>query len=261
MTSLRATLGAVAALATVGLAACAAPQAPATSATRSPELAAPAEPLETPVLGAEAPSPAEGTAAIPSGEPDPSPTGTHDPPPPSDPQVQASPDPSASADGAPPGSVFRVVGEVADPARDQGIEGPGHADLRRITIEDDGERLRVRVEVREPFPTPLADGEVIGIGVDLLDHGDGESAYQLFADGGADGWLAYLQTPDGFVSYPGEFRVGGAVVEFVVPWNAIGSPARGPFGGFLDWSRARLLSNAAAGDRAPDGGTAGFDRT
>jgi hypothetical protein len=101
---------------------------------------------------------------------------------------------------------------------------------------------------------------VLWLGIDLLEGADGESAYQVFVDGGSDGWRAYLQTPEGFVSYPGSFGIGGDRIELRVPWEALGDPAGGPVDAFLDWSRARPLLNAASRDRAPDRGSARFRR-
>ena len=243
------------------VASCRAPLPPeAASPTRAPELAASAEAF-TPSERPPASDPGETSAPATPG------TAANDPP--ERPPTEAAPRPSPEAptteqpEAEEPGdrpSSFRVVGTIDDPARDQGLEGPGYADIRRITVEDDRRRVRVRVEVGSDLPLPPEDGEVIGLGVDLLENEEGESVYQLFADGGGDGWLAYLQTPRGFVEYPGEFRVGGNVVEFVIPWEAIGSPTRGSFSGFLDWSRRRPVANAVANDRAPDSGNGSFER-
>lgn len=248
----------------LALVSCKAPLPPeAASPTRAPELAASAEAFTPSEPTSTAPTDERTSTEPPPGDP----PGTPSAPPP---QTSSAP-PMSPAEVPTPGTAgttdperrpaaFRIVGSIEDPAGDQGLEGPDHADIRRVTVEDDGRRARIRVEVAATLPTPPDDPEVIGLGVDLLEQDSGESAYQLFADGGSDGWFAYLQTPEGFVEYPGQFRVGGAVVEFVIPWEAIGSPTRGPFSGFLDWSRERPVANAAASDRAPDSGDASFDR-
>lgn len=157
---------------------------------------------------------------------------------------------------------WRAIGGVADRDGDHGVQGPDHADLVEVAFADDGQRLRVRVDLAADVPARLEDGEVVGLGVDLLRDSDGESRYQLFADGGSDGWRAWLQTPDGFVPYPGTFAIGGRRVEFTVPWSAIGDPASGPARVFLDWSGPGLagVTRAASEDRAPDDGDLTFTR-
>lgn len=240
---------------------CRAPLPPeAASPTRAPELAASAEAF-TPSASPSASAPGETSDpatpnTVATSAPEPSPTEEATPVSAEEPTAEPSDDEET---GAQP-SAFRVIGTLDDPARDHGLEGPRYADIRRITMEDDRRRVRIRVEVGADLPVPPEDGEVIGLGVDLLEDEEGESRYQLFADGGGDGWFAYLQTPRGFVEFPGEFRVGGTVLEFVIPWDSIGSPARGPFSGFLDWSRERPVANAVASDRAPDSGDGSFDR-
>ncbi len=248
--------------------ACAAPERPVASPTRAPTLGVAATIVESPPPPGSMPATSTPTPPAPT---PPAPTGA----------ATASPDRStpttagrttpttagAASSGplppspSPPLPRFRTVGAASDAARDQGLEAPAYADLRRVTIEDDGEHARATLEVGGPLPTSPADGEVIGIGVDLLRRDGGESTYQLYADGGADGWFAYLQTPDGFVAYPGSLRVDGATITFVVPWRAVGTPLDGPFRGFVDWSRTRPIRNAAAEDRAPDATDATFDRS
>ncbi|MFP5310130.1 MAG: hypothetical protein ACLGIR_11210 [Actinomycetes bacterium] len=170
-------------------------------------------------------------------------------------------DGGAAAGSAPPAPrAPRRLAVLDDPAGDQGLEGPGHADLRRVELLDEGAVLRVVVTVGAALPSTPAQGEVIGLGVDLLAAGDGESAYQLFVDGGSDGWRAYLQTPRGFVDFPGTFALGGTRIEVRVPWSALGDPVGGPVSAFLDWSLARPVLNAASRDRAPDRGSATFRR-
>lgn len=277
----RIVLAAVTLTAVVG--ACAAPQ-PAASPTLHPSLGEPAEAIpgdptagagasgeQTPRQGASAEAPPPSVDVERPGSPAPDTTGAEDPGPAgsappagtgapgTSPEPDPEPTPEDSQPAAPPRS-FRLVGSFEDASGDHGLEGPGYADIRRVTIEDDGESARIRVRVGGELPTPPADGEVIGVGVNLLRQDSGESRYQLFADGGSDGWVAFLQTPDGFVAYPGEFRVGGDLVEFVIPWGALGSPSNGPFSAFLDWSRERPVVNAAAEDRAPGSGDASFDR-
>jgi hypothetical protein len=130
-----------------------------------------------------------------------------------------------------------------------------------VSIEDNGDDARVIVDVATDIPATLAEGEVMGIGVNLVrDPNQSESDFQLFADGGSDGWFAYLQTPDGFIDYPGQFRLGGNRIVFQVPWVSIGGMPSGEFDAFVDWSRERPVLNAAASDRAPNRGRASFTR-
>jgi len=104
-----------------------------------------------------------------------------------------------------------------DPAADHG-SGPAYADLARIEFSERGDELAIAVTVRATAPAILADREVQGVGIDLFRSRGDESDYQVFLDGGRHGWRAFLQTPDGFVDYPGTFAVDGRTHRVAVPW-------------------------------------------
>ena len=119
------------------------------------------------------------------------------------------------------------------------------------------------VTVAGDLPLRAAAGETIGIGVDLYRSSSGrESDYQLFADGEPDGWFAYLETPRGFVRYPGAFALGGQRLVFTVPWRAVGSVTAGRFSAFADWSQrtSAVTGNDASNDSAPALGTSAYSR-
>lgn len=246
----------------VVLIACSAP-VPATSDQPLPELAEPASPLPqdqqpdgpAPSGGAVSVAPTSSpTASLPPGDPATTPGSDPTAPPPSAADTPRSSSPTPSAPGAEP----LVV--VDDPTGDAGLEAPDYADLVRVGLADTGSDLRVTVDVVAALPATLQDGEVIGLGVNLFTSSEDESDYQLFADGGSDGWRAYLQTPEGFVDYPGTFALGGRRLVFQVPWTAVGAPARAEVTAFLDWSQRRPVVNAASSDRAPDDDRAPFSR-
>jgi hypothetical protein len=151
----------------------------------------------------------------------------------------------------------RVVGTVQDPPGDSG--GPAHSDLVTVTFAEDSSTAVVTVEMGAGVPAKLTEGEVIGIGVDVYPSAEArESSHQLFADGNADGWRAYLQTPDGIVQYPGAFRLDGRRLVFTVPWSALGDPRRGLFTAFADFSRRSGAEQSR--DDVPDSGRAAFTR-
>jgi hypothetical protein len=136
--------------------------------------------------------------------------------------------------------------------------GPNYADLVEVAIASIGDRSVVTVDLGGTIPGRLGEGEVMGVGLDIF-HGDtSESAYQLFADGGSDGWYAYLHTPEGIVQYPGTFAIGGGRLEFSVTWSSLGDLRQGRFSAFADWSRDDPVVNAFSEDLAPDSGTARF---
>ena len=124
---------------------------------------------------------------------------------------------------------------VADAATDQG-GAPAYADVLALVLEDDGRRLRVTLRLGEVVPGRLGDREVEGVGVDLFRGDPQESDYQLFLDGGGHGWRGFLQTPRGFVAYPGSVAVRGAVLTTTVPWGALGGRRAGEVSAFVDWS-------------------------
>jgi hypothetical protein len=147
------------------------------------------------------------------------------------------------------------VGSVADPAGDLGLSGgPSYADLTSVAIDDDGSRIRFTVTVAGGLPASFPTGEVEGIGLDVYRSGGTESDYQVFLDGGS-GWRAFLQTPRGFVAFPGTLRVGDRSLVLEVPWSSIGGRSAFELGTFADWSREGTLVNDSASDTAPDRGT------
>lgn len=201
----------------------------------------PAEPTEPgrPTRLAATPQPLEPT---PSTSPTSSPTGSS----------TASPTPSAAP--------FRTRARVADEKGDAGILAPPHADIVLCLIESNGETARVTVQVAANVSARLASGEVIGIGVDLFRNASArESDYQLFADGGASGWFAYLQTPDGFVEFPGAFRMGDSRLVFEVPLRSLGGLSATATATFLDWSQRGSGVPTSGNDRAPDTGRSAMD--
>lgn len=162
-------------------------------------------------------------------------------------------------------SSYRVVLALTDATDDQGLDGPSYADLRRLEVADGGHLARVTVVLGGPLPARTAARESIGLGVDFFRSAtQASSDYQLFADGEPDGWFAYLETPQGFVRYPGTFALGGDRIVFTVPWSSLGGPSRGYVSAFADWTEGgrpgTLGGNAASQDRAPTVGSSAYAR-
>jgi len=154
---------------------------------------------------------------------------------------------------------------LTDASGDQGLDGPTYGDLREVRIEDDGTRARVTVTMGGALPAHPVSRESLGIGVDLYGRTtQTESDYQLFADGGPDGWFAYLETPRGFVKYPGTFALSGARLVFTLPWSSLGSRTSGAFSSFADWTQGgkagTLGGNASSRDDAPALGSKAWSR-
>lgn len=166
--------------------------------------------------------------------------------------------PDASSSALP--ATSRTLSTVADPRGDHGVEGPAYADLVAARLHEEGDDLVVEVQVGGRLPDVLAAGEVMGIGIDLVRGDDGESLYQVFIDAGSDGYRAYLQTPRGFVAFPGTLGLGADRLVARFPVSSVDTPLRGEWRVFLDWSEERLVLNAAASDRTPDRSWADFDR-
>lgn len=122
-----------------------------------------------------------------------------------------------------------------DPSADHG-NGPGYGDITAVRFSESDEDLAVSVTTAAVIPGVLADRELEGVGVDLFRSGSDESDYQLFLDGGTHGWRAFLQTPDGFVAFPGTFAVHGRTFAVVVPWAAVGGRESAEVSAFVDWS-------------------------
>ena len=161
-------------------------------------------------------------------------------------------------------SSYRVVASLTDASGDQGLGGPAYGDLRSVVLATDGPDLRVTVTLGAPLPSRAKARESLGIGVDLYRQPtQSESDYQLFADGEPDGWFAYLQTPRGFVRYPGTFGLAGAQIVFTVPWASVGARTSGAFSAFVDWTQgghAGLTGNPSSHDEAPALGNQPYSR-
>lgn len=164
---------------------------------------------------------------------------------------------------AAPAAPFTTFLTMPDGAGDAGLGSPAYVDLRSVTLADNGTSLRVTVEMDGTLPAATASGESMGIGVDLYRAATHrESDYQLFADGESDGWYAYLDTPKGFVHYPGTFALGGRTLVFTVPWSAVGNPTNGRTSAFADWTErsSAPTGNPSSNDYVPTLGTTSYSR-
>lgn len=160
---------------------------------------------------------------------------------------------SARATTTPGARTYRVAGSRTDAANDSG--GPAYTDVARVVIESDGARARISMTMHDAIRDPMPGGEQMAIGVDLYrTTAQAESDYQVYASGTPDGWVAFLDTPSGFVRYPGEFGIGGSTFIFTVPWSSLGRITRGYATAFMDWDRKGVVLNETAHDRLPDEG-------
>jgi hypothetical protein len=218
------------------------------------------DPVLTPSASAAGRPGATATAGA-SGTTRPGAPGSAPPTAPAGSSAAAPPGGSTQQPGA-PGGTYRTVGSATDRDRDAGAATPAYGDLRSVTVEDDGTNVRITVRFAGDVPARLPADETMGVGVDLYrSAAQIESDYQVFADGQPEGWYAYLQTPKGFVKYPGTFGVGGNRLVFTVPWSAVGSPSAGAFSAFADWTRDATPVNLAGEDVAPDLGNAAYRRS
>ena len=149
---------------------------------------------------------------------------------------------------------FRVIGNVADAQDDTTGQSPGYADVRQLLFESNGSDARITVALAARIPRVLEDGEVQGVGIDLYRSDDEESDYQIFVTGNSGGWEAFLHTPKGIVTYPGQFAIGGRVFVFELGWQALGGRKPADVSMFIDWSQERTILNAVGNDRAPNDG-------
>lgn len=134
-----------------------------------------------------------------------------------------------------PDASWTSLMSAEDPVGDHG-NGPGYADLTRVEFSEHDGMLATTVTVASLVPGALADREVQGVGIDIYRSSSEESDYQVFLDGGTHGWRAFLQTPDGFVDFPGTFTVRGRTLTAVVPWDAVGGRDDVEASVFVDWS-------------------------
>lgn len=155
---------------------------------------------------------------------------------------------------------YRTVATASDRRGDHGAEGPGYGDLLTLRVDRGTRTMRFVVDVAADLPTVLAVGEVEGVGVDLFRGLGLESTYQVFVDGGSDGWRAFFQHGSDFVQFPGTFRLGGARLELVVPLSAFtgGEPERAS--AFADWSRRTDSATRNSEDLLPELGTVDLPR-
>ena len=142
----------------------------------------------------------------------------------------------------------RVVA-TADPAADHG-RGPTYADLRGLDLSERDDRLRITLTLDGVAPARLAVREVQGVGIDFFTTGGKESDHQVVLDGGDHGWRGYLQTPDGFVRFPGTLELDGPVVTVTLPWDAVGG-RRGTVSAFVDWSAGTSMLSTDGTEKLP----------
>ena len=154
----------------------------------------------------------------------------------------------------------RALLDLTDPAGDVDRLAARFADLRRLLVEDLGSgETSIRVDVAAAVPPRLAEGEVVGIGVDFSkDLTTAEPESQVFIDGGTAGWTAYFWRNGRFVEFPGRFRIEGSALTVVVPWSAFGDDRPHAASVFVDWSKRTLVLGASSEDRAPQRGMARF---
>ena len=150
---------------------------------------------------------------------------------------------------------YRTVATSSDRRGDHGAEGPAYADLVTLRVDRGTRTMRFVVDVGGDLPAALDAAEVQGVGVDLFRGLGLESAYQVFVDGGSDGWRAFFQRGTEFVAYPGTFRLGGGRLELVVPLEAFTDGAPERVSAFADWSRRTDAGTRNAEDLLPELGS------
>ncbi|HVF12419.1 MAG TPA: hypothetical protein VNA87_04965 [Actinomycetota bacterium] len=146
-----------------------------------------------------------------------------------------------------PGSATRTLVVIDDAHADHG-SGPAYADIRKLVLQDLGTSARLILEFGEDLPPKIPEQEVMGVGVDFFFTGASESDYQVFLDGGPNGWFAHFQTPQGYAQFPGTLTLGGnrAIVE--LDWGALGGASSGTISNFVDWSKEGLIINEVSRD-------------
>jgi hypothetical protein len=169
--------------------------------------------------------------------------------------------PDATTSTTQPSRAEITLGAARDGAGDGGLGGAGYADLVGVELRSTGSTLVAYVTFAAPLPARLPEGEVEGVGVDIFTRSapPDQSDWQLFADGGPDGWFGYLDGPDGAVDLPGSLVIDGATLRFEIGWTELGGPTAGSFSCFADWVRDGTPLNTVSEDHAPQGGSAGFD--
>jgi hypothetical protein len=139
-----------------------------------------------------------------------------------------------------------------DARGDHGSGAPSYADASVLVVDATEEYLRVSVMLAGQPRATLGDRETAGIGVDFFSDAVAiESDYQLFADGGPNGWTAYLESPGGRVRYPGTLTIGENRLVWELPWAAIGGRRQLYVSAFSDWSNG---DGAFGEDFLPDVG-------
>lgn len=145
-----------------------------------------------------------------------------------------------------------------DAKGDAGAQAPAYADLVGVELVDTGGALRATVTVAGPIPRELEDSQAAGIGLDLFAGTGPESDYQIFLEGAADGWFAYLEGPSGLAQFVGTFELDADRFVVEVPWGSLGGQRAGGLAVFADWSSALLTLAVSSEDHAPDDGRAAY---
>lgn len=138
---------------------------------------------------------------------------------------------------------WRELLDLADRRGDAGA-GPPYADLTALRLAGSSRGLRITVATAGRPPSALAAHAVEGIGIDFYRSRADESDHQVFLDGGSYGWRAFLQTPHGYVRFPGTFAVDRRHFVIDVPWSAVGGRRPSEVSAFADWSGGDGASSA-----------------
>lgn len=164
----------------------------------------------------------------------------------------------AGSEASPSEAGARRLALQHDAAADAGLQAPAYVDLVGVELVDLGGVLRATVTVAGPIPRALEESQAAGIGLDLFAGAGRESDYQIFLEGAADGWFAYLEGPNGLMQFAGTFELDADRFVVEVPWKSLGNQRAGELSVFADWSSARLTLAVSSEDHAPDDGRVSY---
>lgn len=158
--------------------------------------------------------------------------------------------------GNSPQAVSRVGrSSVVDAMGDAEGQGqvPAWVDLTGGMLVDSGPALKAMASFAAALPARMPDNRTVATnGIQLLLPKD-KKAY-LYAEGGPQGWKAYLVRNKTSALPPGAFSLNGTEMHWSVPWAELGNPTRIDWGLHLSWTRTTLLKVDYAFDSAPDSG-------
>jgi hypothetical protein len=133
---------------------------------------------------------------------------------------------------------------------------PAYTDIVAAGVEGSSQTLRLTITVNDPVPRRMPDADTF-FSVDTTIDGEGKP-YNVYADGTANGWTAYVSHNEGSRKLQNAFRIDGSTTVIEIPWSVIGGQRRFRWSAATSWTRSTLTRTYYSFDEASRGNGARY---